>query len=120
MARLLLLADSNFENNYGRFKGRKIKDLETKSCQSRKVVIQELDKMGEGIMVLSCLDLFVADITRSNPVDPDGAVDVYLNQLLYKLIDCIDQADGKLSIGIMAPVFWSSHPAPVKRALNHF
>ena len=45
MARLLLLADSNFENNYGKFQGRKIIDLETKSCQSRRVVMQELDKM---------------------------------------------------------------------------
>ena len=120
MARLLLLADSNFENNYGKFQGRKIIDLETKSCQSRRVVMQELDKMENGIVVLSCLDMVAADVVRSNPVDADAVVEVHLNQLLYKLIDCVDQADGKLFVGVMAPLFWTSHSAPVKRVLNHF
>ena len=53
MARLLLLADSNFENNYGKFKGPKIAHLEFKSCQSRKVVMQELDKVDSGIIVVT-------------------------------------------------------------------
>ena len=120
MARLLLLADSNFENNYGKFKGPKIVNLEFKSCQSRKVALQELDKIEAGVVVVSCLDLIAADVAKSNPDDVDGAIDVYLNQLLYKLIDCADQADGKLHIGVMAPIFWSSHSVPAKRALNHF
>ena len=120
MARLLLLADSNFENNYGKFKGPKIAHLEFKSCQSRKVVMQELDKIDSGVIVVSCLDMIVADVAKSNPTDADGAIDVHLNQLLYKLMDCVDQADGKLHIGVMAPIFWSSHSVPAKRALNHF
>ena len=65
MAKLLLITDSNFINNVGGFKGRKLKDLKVKSCQSRRSVMQEVHSMEEGIVVLSCLDMLAADIAKS-------------------------------------------------------
>ena len=120
MARLLLLADSNFQNNIGVFKSPKICDLEIKSCQSRKAVANELSGIDEGIVVISCLDTIAAEIAKNSVNEVDSTVELYLNQLLFKVVDKIDETNGKLAIGIMAPLFWASHPIMVKKALNHF
>ena len=120
MARLLLLADSNFQNNIGVFKNPKICDLEIKSCQSRKAVANELSGIDEGIVVISCLDTIAAEIAKNSVNEVDSTVELYLNQLLFKVVDKIDETNGKLAIGIMAPLFWASHPIMVKKALNHF
>ena len=61
MAQLLLLADSNFQNNYGDYPGRKIKDLGIKSCQSRRVAMSELASVNKGIVVVACLDMIAAE-----------------------------------------------------------
>ena len=119
MSRILLVTDSNFVNNIGAYKGQKIKNLEVKSCQSRKAVLQELSTINEGIVVFSCLDMMVADISKSTPSGADAAVEVYINQFIFKIVDRVDETDGKLAFGIVAPLFWSSHPKPVSRALNH-
>ena len=119
MSRILLVTDSNFVNNIGAYKGQKIKNLEVKSCQSRKAVLQELTTIDEGIIVLSCLDMMAADISKSTPNNADTAVEVYINQLIYKIVDRVDETDGKLAFGVVAPLFWTSHSKPVSRALNH-
>ena len=119
MARILLLADSNFINNIGAYKGKKIKDLEVKSCQSRKAVMAELATVEEGIVVLACLDMVAADIAATTIEGADHAVDYYYSQILYKMSEKVDEADGKLAFGIVAPLFWTSHSVEVKRAMNH-
>ena len=55
MARLLLFADSNFLNNIGDFPGRKIKNLEVRSCKSKKELISELTGINQGVVVVACL-----------------------------------------------------------------
>ena len=120
MARLLLLADSNFLNNYGAFKGPKIQGLEIKSCQNRVTVLNELAGIEEGIVVVSCLDMIASEVSKNNANELDRSVDIYLSQLLYKLVDKIDEANGKLAVGIIAPLFWSSHLAVARKDLNHF
>ena len=119
MARILLLADSNFSNNIGEFRGRKIKDLVLKSCQSRKVLMDELAAVTEGVVVISCLDMLAADVAKTSTTDPDSAVEFYYNQLLFKLVDMVDSADNKLAVGIAAPIFWTTHSRAVKRSMNH-
>ena len=119
MARILLLADSNFVNNIGAYKGKRIKDLEVKSCQSRKAVMSELANVEEGIVVLACLDMVAADISGSSTSGADQAVDYYYSQMLYKLSEKVDESDGKIAFGIVAPLFWTSLSNEVKRAMNH-
>ena len=121
MSRLLLLADSNFTNNIGVFAGRKIKDLEVKSCQSRKAALAEISMAEEGIVVVSCLDMIAADIiaTTTNPSDAGRAIEVYYNQLLFKLVEKVDEAEGKMAFGVVAPLFWSSLNEEAKRSMNH-
>ena len=119
MARILLLADSNFKNNYGAYPGRLLKELEVKSCQSRKAVIESIADVEEGIVVIAALDMIAADIAKSTAKDADNAVEMYINQLVYKLVDRVDESDGKVAFGIVAPLFWTSHSEEVKRALNH-
>ena len=119
MARILLLADSNFVNNIGAYKGKKISDLEVKSCQSRKAVMSELNGVEEGIVIIACLDMVAADIAGTTDSGADQSVDYYYSQLLYKLSEKIDEADGKLACGIVAPLFWTSLSHEVKRAMNH-
>ena len=119
MSRVLLLADSNFVNNIGEFSGRKIKNLEVKSCQSRKAVMSGLAEVEEGIVIVSCLDTIAANIVKTTPEGAENAVEVYYNQLIYKLIDRADEADGKLAYGVMAPLFWNSIPEEVRRVMNH-
>ena len=119
MARVLLIADSNFKNNIGAHKGRKIKDLEIVSCQSRKSAVQELTSIEEGIVVIACLDMITSDIVKSTVGSAEGAVEVYLNQLIFKLVDKVDETDGRVAFGVVAPLFWTSHPVEIKRALNH-
>ena len=119
MARLLLLADSNFQNNYGNYPGRKIKDLGIKSCQSRRVAMSELASVNEGIVVVACLDMIAAEVSKSTPDQASEAVEVFYNQILHKLIECVDMADGKLAVGVVAPIFWTTHSAPVKRSMHH-
>ena len=121
MSRLLLLADSNFVNNIGEFRGRKIEELEVKSCQSRKAAMSEINSFDEGIAVVACLDMVAADIigTTTDPSDAGRAIEVYYNQLLFKLIEKVDDADGKVAFGVMAPLFWTNLPAEAKRAMNH-
>lgn len=119
MARLLLLADSNFANNIGDFKGRKIRGLEAKSCQSRKAALAEINLFEEGILVVACLDMIASDVAKNSGTDADNAVEVYFSQLLYKLIEKVDEGDGRVAIGIVAPLFWSTHSVSVKRSMNH-
>ena len=106
MARILLLADSNFSNNVGVFRGRKVRNLEWKSCQSRKSVLDEINLFEEGILVVACLDMIAADVTKNTSVDnADNAVEVYYSQLLYKLIEKVDDGNGRVAVGIVAPLF---------------
>ena len=119
MARLLLLADLNFSNNYGGYQGRKISNLEFKSCQSRRVAMAEINAFDEGILVVSCLDMIAADVSKNSASDGDAAVDIYYSHLLHKLIEKVDEAEGKVAFGIVAPLFWTSHSAVVKKAMSH-
>ena len=119
MARLLLLSDSNFLNNIGEFKGRKIEGLEVKSCQSCRLALSELAVAEEGIVVVACLDMIAADISRSTTTDAGSSVEVYYNQLLLRLVDKVDEAEGKLAIGVVAPLFWTTLSDEVKRSMNH-
>ena len=121
MSRLLLLADSNFLNNIGEFRGRKIAELEVKSCQSRRIAMTEVDSVEEGIVVVACLDSIAADIikTTTDPNDAGRAIEVYYNQMLFKLIEKVDEANGKLAFGVLAPLFWTNLPEEAKRAMNH-
>ena len=119
MARILLVTDSNFINNIGDYKGRKIKNLEVKSCQSRKAVLQELAGVDEGIVVFSCLDMMAADIAATTLNGADAAVELYINQFLYKIMDKVNETEGKVYYGVAAPLFWTSHSQPVSRAMNH-
>ena len=119
MARLLLLADSNFTNNIGDFKGRKIKTLEVKSCQTRRTAMAEVSAVEEGIVVISCLDMIAADVVKTTPVDADRAIEVYYNQLLMKMVDKVDETDGKVAFGVMPPLFWTSLPLEARKAMSH-
>ena len=119
MARLLLLSDSNFCNNLGDFRGAKISELQVKSCQSRRAAMTELSTFEERILVIACLDMIAADVAKNSSANADEAVEMYYSQLLYKVIEKIDEADGKMAVGIVAPIFWSSHSEPVKRGMNH-
>ena len=119
MSRLLLLADSNYLNNIKDFGGRKIKDLEVKSCQNRRAAIAELGSIEEGIIVVSCLDMMAADIAASAPDNIYNSVELYLNQFVFKLIEKVDEADGRLAVGVVAPLFWTSLPHEAKRGMNH-
>ena len=119
MAKILLIADTNFKNNIGAYKGRKIAELEVKSAQTRRAVMSELTGAEEGIVVIACLDMIAADIARTTTSEVDSAVDYYYSQLLYKLTEKVDESDGKIAFGIVAPLFWSSHAHEVKRAMNH-
>ena len=86
MPKLLLITDSNFINNIGDFKGRQIKDLEVKSCQSKRAVMHEIHELDEGIVVFSCLDMLAADIAKSTAQDPQAAIELHLNQFFYALV----------------------------------
>ena len=119
MARLLLLTDSNFVNNIGAYNGRKIKNLEIKSCQSRRTALAEISTVKEGIGVLSCLDTIAAEIAASTASGIDHAIELYVSQLIFKLVEKVDESDGRLVFGIMAPLFWTSHSIESRRALNH-
>ena len=121
MAKILLITDSNFLNNIGAFGGRRIKDVEVKACKSRKAVMQELSAVGEGVVVISCLDMVASDIARSNEggSGADNAIEFYFNQILYKMAEKIDELDGKVAFGVVAPLFWTSHSEAVRRAINH-
>ena len=119
MAKLLLLADSNYVNNIGDYCGRRIKDLEVKSCQSRKSAMAEISGAEEGIVVVSCLDMIASDVSKSTPVGADSAVEVYYNQLLFKMVEKVDESDGKLAFGLVAPLFWTSLSEEIRRSMNH-
>ena len=119
MAKLLLLADSNYVNNIGDYGGRKIKDLVVKSCQSRRSAMSEISGAEEGIVVVSCLDMIASDVSKTTPVGADAAVEVYYNQLLFKMVERVDEADGKLAFGLVAPLFWTSLTNEVHRSMNH-
>ena len=119
MSKLLLLADSNFSNNFGDYKGRKLKELEVKSCQSRRIAMQEIGNASEGIVVVACLDMIAADVVATTPVDADRAIEVYYNQLLLKLVEKVDEADGALAFGVVAPLFWTTLPLPARRSMSH-
>ena len=71
------------------------------------------------IVVVACLDMFAADVIKTTPVDADRAIEVYYNQLLLKLVEKVDEADGKLAFGVVAPLFWTTLTLPVKRAMSH-
>ena len=119
MSKLLLVTDSNFLNNIGDYKGPKIKNLEVKQCKSRKSAIEELMTIDEGIIVFSCLDTIAADVAKTTLNDADSAVELYINQFLFKIVERVDETDGKVLFGITAPLFWNSHPEPIRRAMNH-
>ena len=65
MSKILLVTDSNFVNNINEFRGRKISNLEVKSCQTRRLALQELAGPEEGIVVIACLDMIAADVANN-------------------------------------------------------
>ena len=75
MSKLLLLADSNYANNVGDYCGRRIKELEFKSCQSRRSAMAKIPTAEEGIVVVSCLDMIAADVSKTTPVNADAAIE---------------------------------------------
>ena len=119
MANLLLLADSNFTNNIKDYSGPMLQHLQVKSCQTRKAIMSEVGLAEEGIVVIASLDMMAANIARSTAANPYRAVEVYLNHFYHKLIDKLDESDGRLAFGVVAPLYWSSHANEVKRALRH-
>ena len=121
MSRILLVTDSNFVNNVGEFRGRKIKNLEVKSCQTRREASQEISGPSEGIVVVACLDMIAADVTINTRdfSDVERAVEHHLAQLHYKLTERVDDSDGKVAFGVVAPLFWTSHSKEARKGLNH-
>ena len=121
MSKLLLITDSNFLNNVGDYGGMKIKNLEVKACKSRKAVMQELAAADEGVVVIASLDMMAADIARSKEAGQgaDAAVEFYFNQIFYKMTERVDESDGKIAFGVVAPLFWTAHSEAVKRAMFH-
>ena len=86
MSRLLLVTDSNFFNNIGDYKGPKIKNLEVKSCQSRKAAIEQISAIYEGLVVFSCLDMIAADVSRTtlNNAGEENYHGYFLGRTQYK------------------------------------
>jgi hypothetical protein len=121
MARLLLLTDSNYIKNSAPelYKGPRIKNLEVKNCQNKRTLFSEMSGMREGIMVIACLDLIAAEAATTNPDLPDRAVELAFNHIVWKVMDLLEEADGKLACGIVAPVFWLDHSDTVTGAMNH-
>ena len=121
MSKILLVTDSNFVNNIGEFRGRRIKNREVKSCQTRRVAMQEISGPEEGIVIVAVMDMIAADvaINTSDISDVERAVEHHLAQRHYKLTERVDETDGKVAFGVMAPIFWSSHSMEAKKGLNH-
>ena len=121
MSRLLLVTDSNFVNNVGVYRGRKIQDVEVKLCQSRVAAMAEISSMEEGILIVARLDMIAADIASQagSPTEAENSIELYYNQLFYKLINKVDEGNGKLAVGVVAPLFWTSHSKEAQRAMNH-
>lgn len=119
MARLLLLADSNFKNNIQDYPGQRIRGLEVQSCQSRQAVISGIAGVEEGIVVIACLDMIASDVVKTTVGEADNAVEMYYNHLFHKIIDRVDETDGKVAFGVVAPLFWRSLSEEVKRSMNH-
>ena len=116
---LILTAASNFANNINGYEGRRVKDLVFRSCSTRRAVMAEVNLINEGILVVASLDTIAADVAKSTPTDPGRALEVYINQMLYAMMGKVDEADGKLAYGIVAPIYWTRHSAEVKKSLHH-
>ena len=121
MSKILLVTDSNFVNNINEFRGRKISNLEVKSCQTRRLALQELAGPEEGIVVIACLDMIAADVANNvkDIEDVERAIEYHIRQLHYKITERVDDSAGKVAFGVVAPLFWSSHSKEAKKALNH-
>ena len=121
MSRLLLVTDSNFINNVGNYKGRKIKNLEVKSCQTRRVAMSAINGMEEGILIIACLDMIAADVAKStsNVSEVDRIIEMSYEQLFQDVAEQVEESGGKLAVGVIAPLFWNSHSKEAKRAMSH-
>ena len=121
MSRLLLVTDSNFLNNVGGYKGRKIKNLEVKSCQSRRTAMAVINGAEEGILIVACLDMIAADIAKSTSSvnEVDRVIEMSYDQLFQDLIEKVDESKGALAVGVVAPLFWTSHSKEAARAMSH-
>ena len=121
MSRLLLVTDSNFLNNVGGYKGRKIGNLEVKSCQSRRTAMATINGAEEGILIVACLDMIAADIAKStsNVHEIDRVIEMSYDQLFQDLIEKVEEAKGALAVGVVAPLFWTSHSKEAARAMSH-
>ena len=121
MSRLLLVTDSNFINNVGDYNGRKIKNLEVKSCQSRRLALAAINEPEEGLVVVACLDMIAADIAKStsNVSEVDRIIEMSFDQLFHDLTEKAEEASDKLAYGVIAPLFWTSHSKEAKHAMSH-
>jgi len=119
MARLLLLADSNFVDNARKFTGPKVKSLEVKNCQNKMTVLNEVSVMTEGILVFACIDLIAAEAAQGALGSQDAAAEMAFNQVIWKIIDLLNRSNGKLACGIIAPIFWRSHSRMTRRGIHH-
>ena len=121
MARLLLVTDSNFINNVGDYQGRKLKNLEVKSCQSRRTAMAMINGADDGILIVACLDMVAADIAKStsNAGDVERVIEMSFNQLFQDLIEKVGESNGQLAVGVVAPLFWTSHSKEAAHAMSH-
>jgi hypothetical protein len=119
MGRLLLLTDSNFIDNYDKYCGPKVKNLDVVNCQNKSVLLAQLAGIREGIVVISCLDLIASEAAITSLGSQDRAVELAFNHILWKVIDILEESDGKLACGIMAPIFWRSHSKLTREGLHH-
>jgi hypothetical protein len=99
--------------------GPRIRDLEVKSCQSKRFLLDELSGVRDGIVVVACLDLIAAEAAKKAPQAQDRAIELAFNHIIWKIVDVLEEADGKLVCGIVAPIFWKEHSELVRDAMHH-
>ena len=81
--------------------------------------MSEVSDLKEGIAVVACLDMIASDVIKTTPNEADRAIEVYYNQLLFKIVEKVDESDGKLAVGVVAPLFWTPLTKEAKRSMNH-
>lgn len=119
MAKLLLLADSNYAQNIRSFQGTRIKNLQFVECQSKRAVLTELGSVYEGIVVIANLDNVAAEAAKGAIDAQDRAVELHLEHLLLKVMERLEEADGRLVCVFFAPIYWKSHSEQVRSGLAH-
>lgn len=120
MAKLLLLTDSNYINNSRSYLGPKIKNLQVVSCQNKASLMSELAGVREGIVVVACLDLIASEAAaKSIKSAQDAAVELAFNHVLWKAMDLLEEAEGRLALGLVPPIFWRDHSKLTVQGLHH-